>query len=95
MEEQTALHGYDKHRRAIPKDHLLRKLKTNIDFDFIYEETREYYSNIDRPSIDLVCLKIVTHRLPVWNTIRKKAGSRNNIKLWGSHIKRYNAFTSP
>lgn len=40
----------------IPKDHLLRKIKDNIDFDFIYEDAKEYYSVIGRPSIDPVCL---------------------------------------
>ena len=40
----------------IPKDHLLRKIKEKIDFDFIYEDAKEYYSIIGRPSIDPVCL---------------------------------------
>ena len=40
----------------IPKDHLLRRIKEKIDFDFIYEEAKEYYSPIGRPSIDPVCL---------------------------------------
>ena len=40
----------------IPQDHLLRKIKAEIDFDFIYEETEVYYSPIGRPSIDPVCL---------------------------------------
>lgn len=40
----------------IPKDHLVRKIKGNIDFDFIYEEAEAYYSKIGRPSIDPVCL---------------------------------------
>jgi transposase len=40
----------------ILKDHLLRKIKKEIDFNFIYEEAREYYSVIGRPSIDPVCL---------------------------------------
>ena len=40
----------------ISKDHLLRKIKTKIDFDFIYEEAREYYSDIGRPSVDPICL---------------------------------------
>ena len=40
----------------ILQDHLLRKIKTAIDFDFIYEETESYYSKIGRPSIDPVCL---------------------------------------
>jgi transposase len=40
----------------IPKDHLVRKIKDNIDFDFIYEKAETYYSPIGRPSIDPVCL---------------------------------------
>ncbi len=40
----------------IPETHLLRKIKTKIDFDFIYEEAESYYSNIGRPSVDPVCL---------------------------------------
>jgi len=38
------------------KDHLLRKIKAKIDFDFIYEEAKTYYSPIGRPSIDPVYL---------------------------------------
>ena len=56
----------------IPKDHLLRKIKKEIDFDFVYEEAREYYSAIGRPSIDPVCL-IKMLLVSVRNTIRKKA----------------------
>ena len=40
----------------IPQDHLLRKIKAAIDFDFIYEEAEGYYSKVGRPSIDPVCL---------------------------------------
>jgi transposase len=40
----------------IPQEHLLRKIKEKIDFDFIYEEAAAYYSVIGRPSIDPVCL---------------------------------------
>jgi len=40
----------------IPQDHLLRKIKARIDFDFIYDEAKDYYSTIGRPSIDPVCL---------------------------------------
>jgi transposase len=40
----------------IPQDHLLRKIKNKIDFDFIYDEAESYYSKIGRPSIDPVCL---------------------------------------
>jgi transposase len=40
----------------IPHNHLLRKIKAEINFDFIYEEAENYYSKIGRPSIDPVCL---------------------------------------
>ena len=40
----------------IPLDHLLRKIKAKIDFGFIYEQAKDYYSPIGRPSIDPVCL---------------------------------------
>ena len=36
----------------IPKDHLLRAIKENIDFNFIYEAVSDRYSSIGRPSID-------------------------------------------
>lgn len=35
----------------VPKDHLLRKLKEKIDFSFIDEITKTYYSNTGRPGI--------------------------------------------
>jgi len=40
----------------IPKDHLLRKIKAAIDFNFMYEEAECNYSQIGRPSIDPVSL---------------------------------------
>jgi transposase len=40
----------------IPENHLVRKIKKAVDFDFIYTEAAEYYANIGRPSIDPVCL---------------------------------------
>ena len=36
----------------VPKDHLLRKIKENINFDFIYDIVKPYYSDIGRPGID-------------------------------------------
>ncbi len=36
----------------IPKDHLLQAVEASIDFDFIYDEVKELYSeNHGRPSI--------------------------------------------
>ncbi|SHF18557.1 Transposase [Desulforamulus putei DSM 12395] len=41
----------------VPKDHLLRAVEESIDFDFIYDEVKDLYSeNIGRPSIDPVVL---------------------------------------
>jgi transposase len=41
----------------IPKDHLLQAIDASIDFDFIYDEVKELYSeNQGRPSIDPVVL---------------------------------------
>lgn len=44
----------------VPKDHLLRKVDQAIDFNFIYNEVSELYSDFGRPSIDpVVLIKIV------------------------------------
>ena len=41
----------------VPQDHMLRKIENAIDFDFIYDEVKELYSQDNgRPSIDPVCL---------------------------------------
>lgn len=40
----------------IPKDHLLRRIKEYINFDFIYEKAAPYYSHVGRKSIDPVVL---------------------------------------
>ena len=41
----------------VPKDHLLRTIQTHIDFSFILEEVRPFYSlDNGRPSIDPVML---------------------------------------
>ena len=40
----------------VPENHLLRKIKQQIDFEFIYEKAAPYYSKIGRPSIDPVCM---------------------------------------
>lgn len=40
----------------VPEKHLLRKIDRYIDFDFIYEMSAPYYSNIGRPSIDPVSM---------------------------------------
>lgn len=44
----------------VPKNHLLRKIESALDFNFIYDEVAELYSAIGRPSIDpVVLIKIV------------------------------------
>lgn len=44
----------------VPKNHLLRKIDQAIDFNFIYDEVTELYSDFGRPSIDpVVLIKIV------------------------------------
>lgn len=41
----------------VPQDHMLRKIENAIDFEFIYDEVKELYSQDNgRPSIDPVCL---------------------------------------
>lgn len=40
----------------ITENHLLRKIKNCIDFDFIYEKASPYYAKIGRKSIDSVVL---------------------------------------
>lgn len=40
----------------IPQDHLLRRIKNCVNFDFIYEKAAPYYSNVGRKSIDPVIL---------------------------------------
>lgn len=40
----------------IPEDHLLRRIKNYVNFDFIYEKAVPYYSPIGRKSIDPVVL---------------------------------------
>ena len=40
----------------IPEDHLLRRIKTCVNFDFIYKKAIPYYSHVGRKSIDPVVL---------------------------------------
>lgn len=40
----------------IPEDHLLRRIKNCVNFDFIYEKAAPYYSHVGRKSIDPVVL---------------------------------------
>ena len=40
----------------IPEDHLLRRIKNCVNFDFIYEKAAPCYSHVGRKSIDPVVL---------------------------------------
>jgi len=40
----------------VPGDHLLRQVEKHIKFSFIYERTKELYSDIGRPCLDVVVL---------------------------------------
>jgi len=42
--------------KLVPKDHLLVKIDSLIDFSFVYDLVKEQYSSIGRPSIDPVML---------------------------------------
>ena len=42
----------------IPEDHLLRRIKNCVNFDFIYEKAAPYYSHVGRKSIDLHIAKL-------------------------------------
>ena len=39
-----------------PEDHLLRRFEVLIALDFLYEETRPYYSHTGQPSVDPLTL---------------------------------------
>ncbi len=44
----------------IPQNHLLRQIKNCVNFDFIYEKAKPYYSNVGRKSIDpIVMIKML------------------------------------
>ena len=43
----------------IPEDHLLRRIKNCVNFDFIYEKAAPYYSHVGRKSIDLHIAKLI------------------------------------
>ena len=40
----------------VPSDHLLRQVEKHIKFSFIYDKTRDLYSDIGRPCLDVVVL---------------------------------------
>ena len=32
--------------QKVPKNHILRKIREQIDFDFIYDEVKDYYGDV-------------------------------------------------
>ena len=42
--------------QLVPEDHLVRKIDASINFDFIYDEVKDLYSDVGRGSIDPVSL---------------------------------------
>lgn len=62
----------------VPENHLLRKIKNCINFDFIYEKASPYYAKNGRKSIDPVVLVKAIDWLSLWNKIREKT-RRGNI----------------
>lgn len=43
--------------QLVPENHIVRKIENAIDFSFIYDYTKEYYSlNKGRPCLDTVTL---------------------------------------
>ena len=43
---------YFRLEEQIPTDHLLRKIDGHVDFSFVREQLRDFYSSTGRPSID-------------------------------------------
>jgi len=42
--------------QLVPKNHLVHKIEVAIDFSFIYDLVEDMYSEVGRPSINLVIL---------------------------------------
>ena len=42
--------------QLVPQDHLLRQINQTINFDFIYNLARPYYSHTGQPSVDPVVI---------------------------------------
>src|ERR1700687_5010850 len=47
-----SLFYYFRLQDQIPEDHLLRLIDSNIDFSFVREQLKDFYSPMGRPSID-------------------------------------------
>ncbi len=53
---QRKLFYYTSLEERIPQDHLLRRISSVIDFSFIYDYVRCYYSHTGSPSVDPVVI---------------------------------------
>ena len=47
-----SLFYYFRLEEQIPADHLLRMIDSHVDFSFVREELKDFYSPTGRPSID-------------------------------------------
>ena len=54
--DQKHLFGNFVYDHVIPQDHLLKRLAQAVDFSFVDEETREFYSRTGRPGLSPVML---------------------------------------
>jgi len=69
-EQQRAesLFYYFRLEDQIPNEHLLRLIDQHIDFSFVRERLRNFYSSTGPPSIDPeVLLRLLFGRLSVWD----------------------------
>ena len=55
-QDQNNMFGSFVYDHVIPDDHLLKKLSKAIDFSFVEDETREFYSHTGRPGLSPVML---------------------------------------
>jgi len=55
-DDQNQLFGKFVYERLIHPDHLLKQIDKAVDFDFVAQETREFYASIGRPGLSPVML---------------------------------------
>lgn len=55
-QDQTMLFGNFVYQHVIPQNHLLKMINRAIDFSFVEQETRKFYSQIGRPGISPIML---------------------------------------
>lgn len=54
----------------IPESHLLKRLKRLVQFDFVKDKTKSYYSHTGKPSIDsvvLIKMLIIGYLFDIWS----------------------------